>query len=424
MSPETKEQKAKEPEAKEKEAESPRPREPLFEAAASKEAGALKIYKEESSRKEAAAPEPSSKEAGAAEPPPGSDRGAPHEADAAPAALPGQLGQLLVLGLAGVFLIAILLIELKVVLLPMVLAFLVCCVLNPLVEIFKKWGLPRFAAIILTLAVGFGLIWLIMNYVLASLTSFKDGFPRYAENIKELGDYLTRLISGRFDFTTVGLVRDQLSKLSFGGSISMLMDYVMSFTGHLTLTALLTFYFLPALPTLPDKLRGAFPGRRGETIGGAVLTVIGQVQRYVLAKTLLSLGLGLAVTIACYAFKVDFAGTWGIFAFFLNFIPNLGVVVATVPPFLICIVQYGPGAGLKLLIALAAVQIVSGNLVEPKVLGRSVNLSPTATLLAILVWGWIWGPIGMILAVPLMAVVKLTCQNFPALRPLASLMGR
>jgi predicted PurR-regulated permease PerM len=395
MSPEKKEPEMKDQEMKEPEKKAPEAKEPLSRPPLPEEAPAS--LPEEAAHEEAAP---------------------------APPALPGQLGQLLVLGLAGVFLIAILLIELKVVLLPMVLAFLVCCVLNPLVEIFKKWGLPRFAAIILTLALGFGLIWLILNYVLASLTSFKDGFPRYAENIKDLGDYLTGLISGRFDFMTVGLVRDQLSKLSFGGSISMLMDYVMSFTGHLTLTALLTFYFLPALPTLPGKLRSAFPGRRGETIGGAVLTVIGQVQRYVLAKTLLSLGLGLAVTAACYAFEVDFAGTWGIFAFFLNFIPNLGVIVATFPPFLICALQYGPGAGLKLLIALAAVQIVSGNLVEPKVLGRSVNLSPTATLLAILVWGWIWGPVGMILAVPLMAVIKLTCQNFPALRPLASLMGR
>ena len=204
----------------------------------------------------------------------------------------------------------------------------------------------------------------------------------------------------------------------------MLMDYVMSFTGHLMLTLLLTLYFLPALPALPGKIRSAFHGVRGEKIGSAVLTVIAQVQRYVLAKTLLSLGLGLAVTAACYAFKVDFTATWGIFAFFLNFVPNLGVPIATLHPVIVCLVQYGPGSSLKLLIALAAIQIVSGNIVEPKILGRSVNLSPTATLLAILVWGWIWGPIGMILAVPLMSVVKLTCQNFPALRPAADLMGR
>jgi predicted PurR-regulated permease PerM len=139
---------------------------------------------------------------------------------------------------------------------------------------------------------------------------------------------------------------------------------------------------------------------------------------------LLSLALGLAVTLACHAFDVDFTTTWGIFAFFLNFIPNIGVPVATLPPTLICLLQHGGGPSVKLLVTLLAIQMIHGNLVEPKVLGRSVDLSPTATLLALLVWGWIWGLVGMILAVPLMAVVKLACQNFPAWRPVSSLMGR
>jgi predicted PurR-regulated permease PerM len=334
------------------------------------------------------------------------------------------MGQRLIIGLAGVFLLAILLIQLKAVLLPTMLAFLICCVLNPLVETFKRRGIPKIVAIVLTLALGLGLIWLIFNYILASLAAFKDGFPRYAEKIDVLADHLTGLVSGRLDLMTVNIVRERISEISLGGSLSMLMDYVMSFTGHLTLTLLLTLYFLPGLPTLPGKLRHAFPGTRGERLGDAMLTIISQVQRYVLAKTLLSLGLGLAVTLACHAFEVDFTTTWGIFAFFLNFIPNLGVPVATLPPVLICLVQYGPGSCLRLLATLLALQLISGNLVEPRVLGRSVNLSPTTTLLALLVWGWIWGLIGMILAVPLMAVVKLTCQNFPALRPVASLMGR
>ena len=348
----------------------------------------------------------------------------PDSGQEADSATSGQLAQRLVVGLVGVSLLAFILIQLKVVLLPMVLAFLVCCVLNPLVETFTRWRLPRFAAIVMALALGLGLAWLIVNYIFSSLSSFKEGFPRYAGKIEAMADYLTNAISGRFDSATMALAREQISQIPFESGITALMDQVMSLTGHLTLTLLLTLYFLPALPTLPSKLRNAFTGRRGEKIGDAVLAVIHQVQRYVLAKTLLSLGLGLAVTLACQAFRVDFTATWGIFAFFLNFIPNLGVPVATLPPVLVCLVQYGPGSCLKLLIVLLALQVVSGNLIEPRVLGRSVDLSPTATLLALLVWGWIWGLSGMILAVPLMAVVKLTCQNFPSLRPIAALMGR
>jgi predicted PurR-regulated permease PerM len=342
----------------------------------------------------------------------------------APEAPLGQLGPRLALSLGGVFLLAILLIQLKVVLLPTVLAFLACCVLNPMVEAFRRRGLPRAVSVVLALAVGLGLIWLIFNYVVSSLTEFKDGFPRYAPNIQSLIDYVTAKVTDRFDLVTLTMIRQRLSSLSFGGVLSMLLNYVLTFAGHLTLTLLFILYFLPALPALPDKLRSAFPGERGQRLGRAMIDIIGQVQRYVLAKTLLSLALGLAVTLACHAFGVDFTTTWGVFAFFLNFIPNIGVPVATLPPVLVCLVQFGPASCLKLLAVLLALQLVHGNLVEPKVLGRSVDLSPTATLLALLVWGWIWGLIGMILAVPLMAVVKLACQNFPALRPAAALMGR
>jgi predicted PurR-regulated permease PerM len=336
---------------------------------------------------------------------------------------PGLLAQRLVLGLAGVVLLAFILIKLKAVLLPTVLAFLVCCVLNPVVEAFNRRGVPRLPAVALTLAVGAGLVWLVLNHVLASLSDFREGLPPYAAKLGAMAGRLADGVSGRLDLATLSMIRERLADLSLGAPIAGLVDNFVSLTGHLALTLLFTLYFLPALPGLPDKVRAAFEGRRGERLGDAVLTIIDQVQRYVLAKTSLSLGLAAAVTVACHAFGVDFATTWGVFAFFLNFIPNLGVPVAVLPPVMVYAAQRGLGPGLWLLATLSVLQLISANLVEPKVLGRSVNLSPTATILSILVWGWIWGLVGMILAVPLMAVVKLACQNIPSLRPVASLMG-
>jgi predicted PurR-regulated permease PerM len=148
-----------------------------------------------------------------------------------------------------------------------------------------------------------------------------------------------------------------------------------------------------------------------------------QIQRYILAKTLLSCGLALALTSICYAFKVDFAASWGIFAFLLCFIPNLGPPLAVAPPFLVCLVQYGTSRALWLLAVLSLLEAVYGNWIEPLILGRSVHLSPTVTLLSFLFWGWLWGGVGMVLAVPLMAAVKCSCDNFKSLKPIGTLMG-
>jgi predicted PurR-regulated permease PerM len=333
------------------------------------------------------------------------------------------------IGLASIFLLAILLINLKFIFLPMILAFLICCSLNPLAILFCRFHIPRLVSVILSLAVGLGVVWLMFTYIVASLTSFKDGFPAYKLRLEALLEKITSLAGNNFSFLSLDTLKAQLSSMTFeglggiGGFVSGFLNSIISFTGYLALTALFTIYFLPALPHLPEKLKRAFPGQRGEHLCQAVASLSEQVQKYLLAKTVLSALLGLAVTLICALFGVDFASSWGIFAFFLCFIPNLGVPLTVVPPFLVCLIQYGLSRSLWLLLTLIVVELIHGNWIETLVLGRSVNLSPTATLLAILLWGWLWGGVGMIIAVPLMSVIKFTCDSFQPLKPVGAIMA-
>ncbi|MDR2442267.1 MAG: AI-2E family transporter [Deltaproteobacteria bacterium] len=327
--------------------------------------------------------------------------------------------------LGFLFLLAILLMQLKTIILPMVMAFFVCCILNPLVFLFsRRLRLPRPIAIILSLAVGFGFIWLVFNYIVISLTAFADGFPKYSANFTDLVNYFTDKINKQFDFVSLSLIKDQLSNISFAGLLSGLLNYVMSFTGKLLLTVLFTLYFLPALSGLPDKLRRSFPEKRGQRLSRSMTHFIAQVQRFMLFKTIFSLALGAVVTLICYIFRVDFAGTWGIFAFFLNFIPTLGVPIAVLPPAMVCLFQFNLSRAIWLLVILLSVQLVHGSYVENKFLGRSVNLSPTATLLSVMLWGWLWGLVGTIIALPVMAAVKFTCDEIESLKPVGALMGK
>jgi predicted PurR-regulated permease PerM len=326
-------------------------------------------------------------------------------------------------GLGAIILLAILLIELKAIFLPMVMAFFISCLLNPLVNFFTRRRLPHSAAVIMSLVVGFALIWLIFNYIIVSLTAFAAGFPKYSTHINILLTYVDTFINKYINFVSLDMVKSQISNVSIASLVSHLLNYVMSFTGNLMMTILFILYFLPTLPKLPEKLKRSFPGERGEKLCQGVNHFIIQCQNFMLVKTILSMALGLAVTLVCYFFKVDFSTTWGIFAFFLNFIPNLGVPLTVIPPALVCFFQYNLGQTVWFVLVLIIVEMLHGNWIESKFLGRSINLSPTTTLLAVMLWGWLWGLIGTVIALPLMAVVKFICDDTESLKPVGNMMG-
>jgi predicted PurR-regulated permease PerM len=321
------------------------------------------------------------------------------------------------------FMVAFILTNLKIIALPMVLAFFISCLLNPLVEFFQRRRLPRPLSVILALATGLGAIWVAVNFVLESLGSLQQGLPDYKDRFDSLVDGLVALKRRSFDFVTLDMLKEQLGKVSMGGILSGVLNSLVSFTGYFSLTLLFTLYFLPALPALPGKLRSAFPGRKGVRLCEAVAQVSVKVQGYILVKSLVSMGLGIVFGAVCLAFSVDFAATWGIAAFLLNFIPTVGVIVSVVLPALLCAIQHGWTSALWLALCLGAPAAAVLNWAEPLLLGRSVDLSPTAALMAILFWGALWGGAGMIIAVPATAVIKLTCDSFDDLKPLGVLMG-
>ncbi|MDR2353170.1 MAG: AI-2E family transporter [Deltaproteobacteria bacterium] len=313
--------------------------------------------------------------------------------------------------------------NLKIIILPMVLGFFITCLLNPMVMIFQRWKIPRLIAIVLTLFLGMCVIWIAVNFIVVNILAFRDGLPAYKDKFDILVSNILEFRNQRFEFLTLDMIKEQARSLSLGSVVTGFVNYLFSFTGYFLLTLLFILYFLPALRTFPDKLKKAFPGEKGITLCNAVDTISQRVQSYILVKALVSIGLGLAYTIICKLFGVDFSATWGIFTFFLNFIPTVGIIISTLLPVLLCLLQYSWTAALWLTISLGIPAAITLNFIEPMFLGRSVNLSPVTALMAIFFWGWLWGGVGMIIAVPATAVIKLTCDNFKGLKPLGALMG-
>ncbi len=120
---------------------------------------------------------------------------------------------------------------------------------------------------------------------------------------------------------------------------------------------------------------------------------------------------------------VDFPLLWGMLAFLLNYIPTFGSILAAIPPVLLAMVQLGPGHAIAALAVFVMLNVLLGNFVEPYFMGRRLGLSTLVVFLSLVFWGWVWGPVGMLLSVPLTMIVKIMLENTEDLSWIAVLLG-
>ena len=165
-----------------------------------------------------------------------------------------------------------------------------------------------------------------------------------------------------------------------------------------------------------------------DVLGGRVLASASRASarfgRYFAARTLMSLIQGVSTGLLAWAVGLDLAFVWGVLSALLNYVPTIGSVIAVVPPALFALVQFEePTRALLVVGGLSLLQIVLGNYVDPRIQGHWVSLSPFVVLLSISFWGWLWGPAGALIAVPITIGFVILGQEFPSLRPVAVLLS-
>ena len=196
--------------------------------------------------------------------------------------------------------------------------------------------------------------------------------------------------------------------------------YTATAFSSLLIIALIVVFMLFEAATFRSKVRIAFTGAGAEERFSRVMH---EIQHYIGIKTVVSAATGLLIGVWVGVLGVDFAIFWGLVAFVLNFIPNLGSVIAAVPTTLLAMVQIGVGRGLLVALGYLVVNMVIGNFIEPHLMGRRLGLSTLVVVLSLVFWGWVWGPIGMLLSVPLTMVVKIMLENTEEFRWVAVLLG-
>jgi predicted PurR-regulated permease PerM len=184
-------------------------------------------------------------------------------------------------------------------------------------------------------------------------------------------------------------------------------------------------FMLLGKPYFQNKIERAFPNSQGERINQVTVSIASQISRYLSIKVMISAITGILVWLVLWLMGVDFAITWGVLTFLLNFIPTVGSIVATIPPVLLAVVQFYPNLWLAagVLTTLLLIQQVIGNFIEPKLMGENLNLSPVVILISVVFWGWLWGITGALLSVPIAAALKIVCENIEMLKPISVLMG-
>lgn len=148
------------------------------------------------------------------------------------------------------------------------------------------------------------------------------------------------------------------------------------------------------------------------------------VQRYLGIKTLASFATGLLAWMVCALFGVEFAILWGLIAFFFNYVPTIGSLVAAVPPVLVAMLQLGFWHSMGITACYLVINIAIGNFIEPMLLGKRFGISTVVVILSVLFWGWLWGPVGMFLAVPLTMMIKMMLDNSDDFRWISVAMGK
>ncbi len=377
----------------------------------------------------------------------------PESSGAAPPAGPSTASRILIPLAAFVILVAGLKAAAAIVV-PFLMAVFLAVIATPALFWLKKKKISTgFAIILISLAIlvaGF----LIGTVLTTSIAKFTREMPVYERKLQgwintlsDPNDFLQRLGDDSGSAQTANkspgspspfrikvrqhaqqfLVESQgsIRKYIHAGQIIKVMGDLLSQIGAILTNGFMIYltmvFILLEASVLPDKIRAAM--KNSPDTFHNLSKMADSVKRYLVLKTLISLVTGLLITIWLIILKVDYALLWGLIAFLLNFVPSIGSIIAAIPAVILALVQLGPTAALFTALGYLVINVTIGNILEPRLMGQRLGLSTLVVFLSLIFWGWLLGPIGMLLSVPLTMLVKIILQSNEDTRWASILLG-
>ena len=310
------------------------------------------------------------------------------------------------------------------ILLPSALALFLAVLSLPVMAWLVNHRIPSGFATLITVLVNVAVIGLLILLASPSVAELQDNLDQYAFDLQERWGQLMAWMENSTgvdlsDYLTVGIIDPGAVVDIARGTIGR----IAQFLSTTFLVFLIMAFMLSEATVFPKKFRYISGARAGDE--DRFTKIATEIQSYLGIKTVVSLATGLVLGIWAYALDLDFPVLLGMIAFLLNYIPTVGSIIAAIPAILLSVITFGALFHVILVAGgYIAVNIIVGNIIEPRWMGRSLGLSTLVVILSLLFWGWAWGPLGALLSVPLTVGVKILLENTEDLRWMAILLDK
>jgi AI-2 transport protein TqsA len=338
-----------------------------------------------------------------------------------------RIGMMVILAVIGVFVLR----TLGPILKPLLIAVFLYILVSPVEQFLVRVKVPRFVAYLLIFAVLFVVGFFLGKLISNNFESFVEKLPIYVESVQRMVAGLAAWVAqAKFlgEFGVDWVPSDSLISVSglnkiIGGYAAKGIGSVFGLVGNLLLVFFLMVFIILEVDQFGPRVVYAYGKARSGSIRRVINAVNRDVRTYLVIKTALAAVDGLIFALLLWACGVEFSILWGVLAFILFFVPYVGAHLAFLLPVLMVLLQFSAGAALLMFVVLGIIQVVMGNYVSPRILGGGLNLSPFVILFSLTFWGWLWGIVGVFLAIPLTATIKIVMEDLPSTRRTARLLG-
>lgn len=307
------------------------------------------------------------------------------------------------------------------ILVPFLLSGFIAIICAPSLFFLKKRGLPDWLALIVVIAAVSVAGLLVATLIGSSANDFSQNLPEYQSQLEKKTAGLSSLLSGLgIDLSEEGVsgLIDPGASMRFASKLLTGLGSVLSNAFIILLTVI---FLLLEASGFRSKVQSALINPESSLEGFDQFAE--SVNRYMAIKTWVSLVTGAVIATWLAVLGVDYPLLWGLLAFLLNYVPNIGSIIAAVPAVLLAVLQMGPGTAMLAGLGYLSVNLVIGNVIEPRFMGKGLGLSTLVVFISLAFWGWVFGPVGMLLSVPLTMVVKIALMSSAETRWMGVMMG-
>jgi predicted PurR-regulated permease PerM len=294
-------------------------------------------------------------------------------------------------------------------LVPFLLSIFIAIVCNPLIQKASQFKIPRVISVIFVIVIFVSIALSLAGLVSKSLNQLMTLIPEYRIQFVEQFVWLTDQLAQYNIIISTDILFEYFDPAAAMGLAANMLSGLGGVMANLFLIILTVIFMLFEAPSLPSKLHIALddPERRMKQIDQFLTSV----NHYIAIKTIVSITTGFIVSLMLWAFGLDFFLLWGVLAFLLNYIPNIGSIIAAVPAMSLAVLQLGIAPAGFIGLGYLTINTVMGNVVEPRYLGRGLGLSTLVVFLSLIFWGWLLGTVGMLLSVPLTMIIKIGLES-------------